>query len=194
MFVAIKRHFVLMGILFSISAGAEVKERIKVEITSLTNTTGNGAMEVCGTAVDEKGIKPLLVTIRHDISFYTTLTDAKGNWCSVIKRWTFDGRVGISATFLQKPAEIADLETKEIFFKLSDIGVSASGRGSSSSESSACYDAKNDARSQLDRECRSRANGKMFRVSGISFNQCGCQKKSSSDFSCDVRAYATCSY
>lgn len=71
---------------------------IKVEIKDLTNIRGNGALEVCGVASHAQGIKPLLITVLHDASSYTTLTDKNGKWCTVFKRWTNDGRVLVSGS------------------------------------------------------------------------------------------------
>ena len=67
-------------------------EEIEVEITSLTNIRGNGAMEACGV-VAKQTQSTLLVTIKHDESSYTTLTDENGKWCQVVKRWTYNGKI-----------------------------------------------------------------------------------------------------
>ena len=79
---------------------------IKLTIESLANVSGNGALEACGSAVHVDGVKPLLVTIKHDQSFYTVLTAPNGKWCVVFKRWTFDGQIEASATTLQKPGKM----------------------------------------------------------------------------------------
>lgn len=76
---------------------------ISITIDSLSNVSGNGALEACGTAVHPGGIKPVLVTIRHDQSFYTVLTAPNNKWCVVFKRWTFDGKIEVSATTLRDP-------------------------------------------------------------------------------------------
>ncbi len=64
---------------------------LDVEITSLTNIKGNGAMEVCGTVTGQQKATSL-VTLKHDESYYTTLTSKEGKWCQVIRRWTYDGK------------------------------------------------------------------------------------------------------
>jgi hypothetical protein len=74
---------------------------VNVEVKSLTNISGNGAMEACGTASDSLGTSPLLVTVKHDISYYSTLTDFQGNWCVLVKRWNFSGRIEVSAATFQ---------------------------------------------------------------------------------------------
>ncbi len=88
----------ILGSVISLSVFAE--EPIKVTIESLTNTSSGGSMEACGTASHSAGKKPLLVTIKHDQSYYTTLTAPNGVWCSVIKRWTYDGSIEAGATTL----------------------------------------------------------------------------------------------
>lgn len=83
-----KKIFLISAIL-AITSFSYASE-LNVKITSLTNIRGNGAMEACGT-VDNQNGKTLLVTIKHDESSYTTLTDENGKWCQVIKRWTYNG-------------------------------------------------------------------------------------------------------
>lgn len=69
---------------------------LSVKITSLTNTKGNGALEACGVVENQEG-KTSLVTVKHDESVYTTLTDENGKWCQLVKRWTFRGEVNATA-------------------------------------------------------------------------------------------------
>ena len=72
---------------------------LDVKITSLENLSGGGALEVCGKVTNQTA-KTSLVTIKHDISYYTTLTDEKGQWCVVYKRWTNNGEVTATARSL----------------------------------------------------------------------------------------------
>jgi hypothetical protein len=72
---------------------------LESEITSVTNIRGNGAIEVCGI-VKNQSKKTSLVTIKHDESSYTTLTDKDGKWCQLVKRWTFRGEVDAMASEL----------------------------------------------------------------------------------------------
>lgn len=91
------KKLVLMSV-FCVSQVAFAESLIKVEIKDLTNVRGNGALEVCGVATHAQGIKPLLITVIHDASSYTTLTDRNGKWCTVFKRWTNDGKVLVSGS------------------------------------------------------------------------------------------------
>lgn len=79
---------------------------ITVKVESLENVRGNGALEACGTAVHKDGIKPLMVTLKHDESYYTVLSGPNSKWCVVFMRWTFDGKIDVSATTLQNPEKM----------------------------------------------------------------------------------------
>ena len=89
-----------VGVLISTLAFAS-DDPITVTVDSLTNVNGNGSLEACGTATHKSGVKPLMVTLKHDESFYTVLTAPNGKWCVVFKRWTFDGKADVSATTFQ---------------------------------------------------------------------------------------------
>lgn len=91
----------LMIVLLGFSGAALANgDEVTVKITSLTNTRSNGSLEACGTAVHSKGVKPLLVTLKHDESYYTTLTGPNDVWCILFKRWTYDGAIAVGAKSL----------------------------------------------------------------------------------------------
>ena len=75
-------------------------EAIEVKVESLTNGARSTVLEACGTATHAQGIKPLLVTVKHDLSNYTTLTSPDGKWCVLFLRWTNSGKIDVSATTL----------------------------------------------------------------------------------------------
>ncbi|OGQ34679.1 MAG: hypothetical protein A3F16_03130 [Deltaproteobacteria bacterium RIFCSPHIGHO2_12_FULL_43_9] len=81
-------------------------EDIKIEVTSMVNFARSTGIEVCGTAVHKNGVAPLLVTIKHTESYYTTLTAPNGVWCQLIRRWTFSGEVDVTAAPLLEPNKI----------------------------------------------------------------------------------------
>lgn len=93
-----KKIFLVFSFLFVSQAFADGV--ITTTIDSLTNVGNSSALEACGTSVHKDGIRPLLVTIQHDESFYTTLTAPNDKWCVVIKRWTNSGRVSATAVTL----------------------------------------------------------------------------------------------
>lgn len=90
----------LVEIFFSSTSVAKAQQDIVVEVVSMSNIAGNGAIEACGTATHIKGYKPLLVTIKHDESYYSTLTSPNNAWCVVFKRWLFSGEIDVNATTL----------------------------------------------------------------------------------------------
>lgn len=101
---------VLMACIFGGMTPALADDLFEVKITSLTNTRGNAAMEVCGTAKHKDGKWPLVVTVSHDASFYSTLTSLEGRWCTLVKRWNFSGRVyAKAATFDGESSETSAL-------------------------------------------------------------------------------------
>lgn len=92
--------YTLIAILTIFGLTALANEKTTVKITSLTNGARSTVLEACGTATHVEGKKPLLVTAKHDESYYTTLTNADGKWCVLILRWTNKGEVDATATTL----------------------------------------------------------------------------------------------
>ncbi len=95
--------FLFAVLAFATNAQAEITD---IQITSFMRVGANQISsptlgEVCGFVV---GDLPATVTITSDPdsnpAHYTTLTDAAGNFCSMIS--SFDGRVSASAAGLQK--------------------------------------------------------------------------------------------
>lgn len=72
--------------------------KFNVKIIDLTNAAKSTALEACGTASHVDGKKPILVTLTHDQSKYTTVTDKNGNWCVLFKRWTNSGAIAVEAS------------------------------------------------------------------------------------------------
>ncbi len=96
-----KKYLLVFGFMGTFVA-AQASE-VRVEIKSLTNAARSTVLEACGTADDDQGSFPIAVTVTHDGSSYTTLTDPSGKWCVLVKRWTMSGKVGVSGTrLLQK--------------------------------------------------------------------------------------------
>lgn len=87
-------------LIMAFSNFAFADNKITVTIDELNNIDRGYSMEACGTAKHADGKKPLMVTLAHDQSRYTTLTDENGKWCTVIKRWTFNGNVTAVASTL----------------------------------------------------------------------------------------------
>ena len=102
---------ILVATLFLFSNFALAGSKVTVSIDELNNVYGNGAIEACGTVKHAEGKKPLLVTLTHDASKYTTLGDENGKWCVVIKRWTNSGTVTATASTLDF-AEKSDVSVR----------------------------------------------------------------------------------
>lgn len=92
------KTFALLTLLAATSSVAA--DNIEVKVETLTNGARSTVLEACGTATHVAGIKPLLVTIKHDLSSYTTLTNPDGKWCVLFLRWTNSGKIDVSATTL----------------------------------------------------------------------------------------------
>jgi hypothetical protein len=93
-----KTNIFIVTFLLSVSVYAD--SNISVKILEITNIARGESMEVCGEAKHSEGIRPLLVTVSHDVSKYTTLTGQDGKWCTVIRRWNFIGKVTATASTL----------------------------------------------------------------------------------------------
>lgn len=99
---------IFLSFIFSVNVFAD-STKFQVKLTDLTNLARSSAIEACGIATHADGKKPLLVTITHDQSKYTTVTDESGNWCLVFKRWTGSGKISIIAAtmdFSEKSSEV----------------------------------------------------------------------------------------
>lgn len=91
----IKLYLAVIATLFTVSSFAASK--IEIKIVDLTNVDRGHSLEACGSAKHSDGKKPLLVTLTHDQSKYTTLTDENGSWCILFKRWNYKGEIAVGA-------------------------------------------------------------------------------------------------
>lgn len=76
---------------------AQAADDITVTIDWVQNVAKNAVLEVCGTAVSKTGKWPLLVSLKHGDSTFTTLTNKDGKYCQLLGRQTFKGEVDASA-------------------------------------------------------------------------------------------------
>ena len=104
----------VLGFIFVSSIANATEDEIDLKIISVANFANSTGMEVCGTAVHSGGATPIMVTLKHDESFYTTLTAENGVWCQLIKRWKFNGAVEATA----KPLFPANAKSVSIKAKL----------------------------------------------------------------------------
>lgn len=91
------KTFIFLGLIILGTTVFAAESKFTVKIADLSNLAKSTALEACGTALHTEGKKPLLITLTHDQSKYTTLTDESGNWCVVFKRWTGSGAITVTA-------------------------------------------------------------------------------------------------
>ena len=70
---------------------------ITVTIDSVSNTARSEILHVCGKAVSKTQKWPLLVTLTHGSSSYSTLTAKDGIFCQLVARETNSGKVTADA-------------------------------------------------------------------------------------------------
>ncbi len=88
-----------IGLLLGLSAlsiTAIAADSIEAKVERMANVRGNGAIEVCGSVSPVTG-KAAWVTVTHADSKYSTLSSPEGEWCTLVRRATFDGKVEVSA-------------------------------------------------------------------------------------------------
>jgi hypothetical protein len=92
----------LLALIFAVLVAniAFAADKITVTIDELSNIDRGNSLEACGSAKHADGIKPLIVTLRHDQSTYNTIVGESGKWCVVFRRWNFNGKVEATATTL----------------------------------------------------------------------------------------------
>jgi hypothetical protein len=83
--------FLLLGVGGAVWAAPELK------VTSLSNAARSTLLEVCGEVKDsESPAKVYLVRIEHGGGNYQSVTGIDGQFCTFIKRRTFDGEIKAS--------------------------------------------------------------------------------------------------
>ena len=79
------------------SATAFAANDIDVTIDWVENVARSTVLEVCGKAVAKTGKWPLVVSITHGNSTFSTVTSIDGKYCQLLGRQTFKGEVKVSA-------------------------------------------------------------------------------------------------
>lgn len=70
---------------------------IDVTVDWIGNVARSTVLEVCGKAISKSGKWPLVITITHGESTYSTLTGRDGNYCQLLARQTYKGKVQATA-------------------------------------------------------------------------------------------------
>ena len=87
-----------------ICTGAYANEDIELKIDWVQNVAKSTVLEVCGKAVSKTGKWPLLVSIIHGESVFTTMTSKDNRFCQLLGRQTWDGKVSAEASTLDQSA------------------------------------------------------------------------------------------
>ncbi len=91
--------FIVCLFLFS---GAYAGEDIELKIDWVQNVAKSTVLEVCGKAVSKTGKWPLLVSITHGESVFSTMTSKDNRFCQLLGRQTWDGKVTAEASTLDQ--------------------------------------------------------------------------------------------
>jgi len=84
--------------ILSVSVSAFAADDIDVKVGWLENVAKGAVIEVCGTAISKTGKWPLIVSIVHGESTFSTVTNKEGKYCQLIGRQNFKGIVNVNAT------------------------------------------------------------------------------------------------
>lgn len=84
---------------------------LDLKIDWVQNVAKSTILEVCGKAVSKSGKWPLIVSISHGESTFSTLTSKDNKFCQLIARQTWDGKVTAEATSMDQKSTTK----KEIF-------------------------------------------------------------------------------
>lgn len=101
---------VILGLLL-IGSSAFAEDDITVKIDWLVNVGNSKLLEVCGTAVSKSGQWPLIVSVNHGKSVFTTMTNTEHRYCQTFARQTFNGATTVKATSLNQQASGSTSET-----------------------------------------------------------------------------------
>jgi len=86
----------IIGFMMFVSSIASA-EGITLSIDGIYNVANSTALEVCGKATSKTGKWPLVVSLTHESSVYTTLTSKDNRYCQLIARQTWKGEVSAVA-------------------------------------------------------------------------------------------------
>lgn len=76
---------------------SKAEDDIELKIEWVENVAKNAVLEVCGTAISKSAKWPLIVSIEHGDSKFSTVTSKEGRYCQLIGRQTFNGEVNVTA-------------------------------------------------------------------------------------------------
>lgn len=89
-----KKIFLIFTLVSSYAFGAS---DIDVTIDWVDNVAKSTVLEVCGKAISKSGKWPLVVSLTHGESTFSTITNKDGKYCQLLGRQTYNGKVDVSA-------------------------------------------------------------------------------------------------
>ncbi len=102
----------LLGVLF-ISTVSYAEDDITIKIDWVENVANSKLLEVCGTAISKSGKWPLLISVIHGESVFSTVTNSKNRYCQLVSRQNFSGNVMVEAiSFDKKSTKTQSIELK----------------------------------------------------------------------------------
>ncbi len=91
------KKVILSATLF-LSVNAFATDDIDVTIDWVQNVARSTVLEVCGKAVAKSGKWPLIVSVVHGESTFSTMANKEGKYCQLIGRQNYKGTVNATAT------------------------------------------------------------------------------------------------
>lgn len=104
----------IFGVLIFISFPAFAGE-ISLTIDGVYNVAKSTVLDVCGKAVSKTGKWPIVVSVTHESSIYTTMTSKDNRYCVLITRQNWKGEVSAIANTIdgsETSSSISFLEDK----------------------------------------------------------------------------------
>ncbi|GIL17068.1 MAG: hypothetical protein BroJett040_08190 [Oligoflexia bacterium] len=103
---------IFLAILF-FSGAVLADNDIELKIDWVQNVAKSSVLEVCGKANSKSGKWPLLISVTHGESVFSTLTSKDHRFCLLLARQTWDGKVTADASSMdQKSTSTQTLNLK----------------------------------------------------------------------------------
>lgn len=95
---------VILSAMLFVSVNATAADDIDVTIDWVQNVARSTVLEVCGKAVSKSGKWPLIVSVVHGESTFSTMTNKEGKYCQLVGRQNNKGTVNVFATSMDGQA------------------------------------------------------------------------------------------
>ncbi len=88
---------IILSAILLMSVNTFAADDIDVTIDWVQNVARSTVLEVCGKAVAKSGKWPLIVSIVHGDSTFSTITNKEGKYCQLLGRQNYKGTVNATA-------------------------------------------------------------------------------------------------